>query len=285
MRIFLHSLFSIIIIGCCVTAFSSCTKYVAGEKKSNTTTTSSSGSSLPGPLPGGGSSGSGSGSSGSGSSGSSGSGSGNSSSGSNGSGNGGNTSGSNTSSIQVLDYTNTSNTKFWANNNSISNGGSYTTINAGNVAFKMTYNNSDVLNANTYSIMPNSYYSFVTFAAPGIGYDATVLHNGTSTPAIHRAFVRFINLDPTSKTRPVSCTMKSYMDNIQFNNRIYLDNKTDSTLTDFRDIYATTGNITLTKNNKEVINFQFAFDQEKKYTIFTLADNNGFSKIYIARHN
>lgn len=292
-----------------------CTKYVGSNKTTTTTTTSTSGSGAT-PLGSGGSSsgtGSGSGSSGSGGSGSSGSGGGSTgsgtgsggtgsgSSGSGGSGSsggGGSSVGSGSSGsggsgtggnqiaqtyIQGLNYSIVSNVTMWADSLNLLGGGYYTTINAGNVKVGAKYGNNETLTVGTYQLNPYSYYSLIIFDGTQIA--GTILPNGTGTPGTNRAYIRFIDLDATTKSSNMICSAVSYMDSSWFMNRHYVDHQTDTSLTQFKDIYATTNTITFKINNQIVKNFQYAFDQGKKYTIFALADASGNSKCYIARHN
>lgn len=288
-----------------------CTKYAA--KKINTTTTSTTGSnSGSGATPlgsgssssgsgGSGSSGSGGGSSsgggtgtGSGSSGSGGSGTGGGSSsgggssvGSGSSGSGGSGTGGNQTAqtyIQGLNYSSASNVVMWADSLNLLGGGYYTAINAGNVKVGTKYGNNEMLTVGTYLLNPYSFYSLIIF--DGSQLAGTILPNGTSTPNTNRAFIRFIDLDPTTKNATMICSAVSYADSSWFMNRRYIDHQSDTSLTQYKDVYATTNTITLKINNQVVKNFQYPFEQGKKYTIIALADpSNGNSKCYIARHN
>jgi len=290
-----------------------CTKYVGANKTTTTTTASTSGSGATPLGSGGSSSGSGgSGSSGSGGSGSTGSGggstgsgtgsggtgSGSSGSGGSGSSGGGSSVGSGSSGsggsgtggnqiaqvyIQGLNYSTVSNVTMWADSLNLLGGGYYTTVNAGSVKVGAKYGNNETLNVGTYLLTPYSYYSLIIFDGTQIA--GTILPNGTSTPGTNRAYIRFIDLDATTKTSNMICSAVSYMDSSWFMNRHYVDHQTDTTLTQFKDIYATDNTITFKINNQIVKNFQYKFDQGKKYTIFALADASGVSKCYIARHN
>lgn len=235
-------------------------------------------------------SGTGSGSSGSGGSGSSGGGSssgGGGSIGSGSSGSGGSGTGSNQIAqtyIQGLNYSSASNVVMWADSLNLLGGGYYTAINAGNVKVGAKYGNNETLTVGTYLLSPYSFYSLIIF--DGSQTAGTILPNGTSTPSTNRAFIRFIDLDPTTKNANMICSAVSYADSSWFMNRRYIDHQSDTSLTQYKDVYATTNTITLKINNQIVKNFQYPFEQGKKYTIIALADPaNGSSKCYIARHN
>ncbi len=238
-------------------------------------------------------SGSGSGgSTGSGSSGTGGStGSGGSTIGSGSSGSGGSGTGGNTLPVTYLQGLNymgigaVSNVSMFADSATLLSAGYYTSIYAGNVKVGAYYNNNQVLNIGNYLLTPYNFYSLIIFDAPQVSIAGTILPNGNTTPGDKRAYIRFIDLDPSTKNANMICSAVSYMDSSWFMNRRYLDHQTDTSLTQYKDIYATTADINFKINNQVVKSFQYAFEQGKKYTIIAIADGNNLSKYYIARHN
>jgi hypothetical protein len=283
----------------------SCTKYTANTKSSSTTSGSSgSGGSGATPLGGGGAGtggsgtgGSGTGGSGSGGSGSGGSGSGGSGSGgsgSGGSGSGGSGSGGSVDSstlfktyIQGLNYTsNLVNATLFCDSIALLKDGLYTVINKATANYGVAWGNHESATLGSFTTLANMNYSFVVFDGVGVPMKGIMLNNGIETPADKRAYIRFINIDPVTSNVPATFSFESYVDTVKYTNRKYLDHITDTSLSSYKNIYATTGYITIKMNNIVVTRFQNAFEQGKKYTIFAMSNPvSGNSKVYIARHN
>ena len=173
----------------------------------------------------------------------------------------------------------------WADSANLLGGGYYTTVNAGNVKVGVNYGSQQTLNIGTYFLNPYTFYSLIVYDGPQITVAGTILPNGITTPSSNRAYIRFVDLDPNTKNATMICSAVSYADSSWFMNRHYLDHQTDTSLTQFRDVYATTATVTFKTNNQIIRTFQYPFEQGRKYTIIAMADANGNSKYFIARHN
>lgn len=281
--------FSIILLSALL---SSCTKYTS---KTTTTTQTTTGSTSQGYIPSTGNS-SGTGGSTTGSSG------GNTSGGATGSGSGGSntgtsggssTGGSGTTTnipqtyLQGFNYSNFVNSSIFVNDSTqLLSNGYYTTLKAGNTRLALVWGNHNATALANYFLNPYSFYSYFVFDETPSTLGEILLSNGSSTVSSNVALVRFVNIDPTTKSTPITFKLNNGNDKLTFPNRGYLDNKADTTLAPFISINPSTAAIDFEVNGQVIKSFNQYFQGGKKYTVlaaFSKAYN--YSTYFVAQHN
>ncbi|MCX6209759.1 MAG: hypothetical protein NTZ59_09775 [Bacteroidetes bacterium] len=144
-----------------------------------------------------------------------------------------------------------------------------------------------------YFLRPYSYYTWVVFKSPQYASAETLLYNDQSVPSSGTSQIRFVSLDPFTTSVPVTYRVTNYVDNIWVSNRIYLDQRSDTSLNTFKSVTPGLSTVSFYYRDSAVFSFQNVFDAGKKYTVFSGAAGYTSSPkgqipiptYYVTRHN